>query len=196
MFEFPSENSVRSLKSSVSQSSSSSSSPSSSSSSSAEWFKPQVPMPDMVSAPTTFTSNLQTVDEAKENVIRIFLRILTKAHKSPESSFEQEDAASSALIIVRTLASLGLEDIKDLYTKIESRVPAEIRAHHHHAFLDLVSMTATNPCMAFLIEHVKAGRMSSQEGTWIVANAIRNIKTPTVQLMNEPITTPSWTSSP
>merc|ERR1719187_240209 len=57
MFEFPSEdtlNSVRSLKSSVSQSSSSS-----------EWFEPQVPMPDMVSAPTTFTSNLQTVDEAK-----------------------------------------------------------------------------------------------------------------------------------
>ena len=184
MFEFPSEdtlNSVRSLKSSVSQSSSSSSS----SSSSADWFKPQVPMPDMVSAPTTFTSNLQTVDEAKENVIRIFLRILTKAHKSPESSFEQEDAASSALIIVRTLASLGLEDIKDLYTKIESRVPAEIRAHHHHAFLDLVSMTATNPCMAFLIEHVKAGRMSSQGGAWIVANAIRNIKTPTVELMNE-----------
>merc|ERR1719204_737694 len=88
MFEFPSEdtlNSVRSLKSSVSQSSSSPSS--------AEWFKPQVPMPDMVSAPTTFTSNLQTVEEAKENVIRIFLRILTKAHKSPESSFEQEDAA-------------------------------------------------------------------------------------------------------
>merc|ERR1719470_434439 len=113
MFEFPSEdtlNSVRSLKSSVSQSSSSSSS----SSSSAEWFKPQVPMPDMVSAPTTFTSNLQTVDEAKENVIRIFLRILTKAHKSPESSFEQEDAASSALIIVRTLASLSLMAINHL----------------------------------------------------------------------------------
>merc|ERR1719447_2379679 len=33
-------------------------------------------------------------------------------------------------------------------------------------------MTATNPCMAFLIEHVKAGRMSSQGGAWIVANAI------------------------
>merc|ERR1719462_1187223 len=46
-------------------------------------------------------------------------------------------------------------------------------------------MTATNPCMAFLIEHVKAGRMSSQGGAWIVANAIRNIKTPTVELMNE-----------
>merc|ERR1712013_710986 len=46
-------------------------------------------------------------------------------------------------------------------------------------------LTATNPCMAFLIEHVKAGRMSSQGGAWIVANAIRNIKTPTVELMNE-----------
>merc|ERR1719495_3088253 len=30
-----------------------------------------------------------------------------------------------------------------------------------------------------------AGRMSSQGGAWIVANAIRNIKTPTVELMNE-----------
>merc|ERR1711970_1341601 len=73
----------------------------------------------------------------------------------------------------------------DLWTKIEARVPAEIRAHHHHAFLDLVSMTATNPCMAFLIEHVKAGRITNEAGAWIVANAIRNIKTPTVELMTE-----------
>merc|ERR1711970_977693 len=70
----------------------------------------------------------------------------------------------------------------DLWTKIEARVPAEIRAHHHHAFLDLVSMTATNPCMAFIIEHVKAGRITNEAGAWIVANAIRNIKTPTVAL--------------
>merc|ERR1711970_547273 len=73
----------------------------------------------------------------------------------------------------------------DLWTKIEARVPAEIRVHHHHAFLDLVSMTATNPCMAFIIEHVKAGRITNEAGAWIVANAIRNIKTPTVELMNE-----------
>merc|ERR1712013_613860 len=32
---------------------------------------------------------------------------------------------------------------------IDSKDFAEIRAHHHHAFLDLVSMAATNPCMAF-----------------------------------------------
>merc|ERR1711970_917849 len=73
----------------------------------------------------------------------------------------------------------------DLWTKIEARVPAEIRVHHHHAFLDLVSMTATNPCMAFIIEHVKAGRITNEAGAWIVANAIRNIKTPTVELMTE-----------
>jgi len=149
------------------------------------WFKPQVPMPNMINAPHTFTTNHRALEEEKENVIRIFLRIVTKAHKAPESSFEHEDAAGSTLIIVRTLARLGLVDIKDLWTKIEARVPAEIRAHHHHAFLDLVSMTATNPCMAFIIEHVKAGRITNQAGAWIVANAIRNIKTPTVELMTE-----------
>merc|ERR1719348_2159019 len=46
-------------------------------------------------------------------------------------------------------------------------------------------MTATNPCMAFIIEHVKAGRITDKAMALTVANAIRNIKTPTVELMNE-----------
>ena len=178
MFEFPAEdtlNAAISHKSRVDQTSVAADS----------WFKPQVPMPNMIDAPHTFTADHRALDEEKENVIRIFLRIVTNAHKAPESSFEHEDAAGSTLIIVRTLARFGLADIKDLWTKIEARVPAEIRVHHHHAFLDLVSMTATNPCMAFIIEHVKAGRITNEAGAWIVANAIRNIKTPTVELMTE-----------
>ena len=178
MFEFPAEdtlNAAISHKSRVDQTSVAADS----------WFKPQVPMPNMIDAPHTFTTDHRALDEEKENVIRIFLRIVTNAHKAPESSFEHEDAAGSTLIIVRTLARFGLADIKDLWTKIEARVPAEIRVHHHHAFLDLVSMTATNPCMAFIIEHVKAGRITNEAGAWIVANAIRNIKTPTVELMTE-----------
>merc|ERR1712227_615820 len=52
-------------------------------------------------------------------------------------------------------------------------------------FCDVLSMTATNPSVKFVIEKLKSKQLQGESGAWIVANMIRSIRTPTEEVIEE-----------
>merc|ERR1712240_833805 len=114
-----------------------------------------------------------------------FKRIVEIARQSPESSESAEDVAGSAVMVSRALVRLGLQDIKALWQQIEASLPENLKVPAYNSFLDLVSISGTNPAIKFIIEEVKSGKLVGENAAMIVSNAIRSAKTPTKQLLKE-----------
>merc|ERR1719228_2537045 len=152
-----------------------------------QWYLPQVPKPDLISAQKPLYPNLKSF-ENKEQVIQAFLRIVENADKGPESSYNNEDLAGIAVMVKLALERFGSEDIKALWVKIEARLPVDpvdARETAQHAFLDLVATAGTNPCVMYIADAVKSKRLAGEPAAWIVSNAIRSVKTPTEELLKE-----------
>ena len=150
-----------------------------------EPSRPQMPLPDLVSAPFTLLPNVKTMEENKEMLVHAFLRIMENAEKSPESSQSKEDVSGLVVMFTRALVRLGLQDIKALWTKIEALLPEDTREQANHSFLDLASIAGSNPAISYIIEAVKSNQVTGENRVWIVSNAIRSVKTPTEQLLKE-----------
>jgi len=159
-----------------------------------EWFSAQVAQPDLTSAPTTLYPNTKTAEQNKEELVRSFLKIVKNAGKSPEGSYSHEDVAGNAVMFIRTLGRLSQEDIKALWTKIESNLPHDsyVKENAYSSFLDLVSICGTNPAIKYIIDvvwlsriHMGQFKVKGESGAWIISNAIRSVKTPTLELLKE-----------
>merc|ERR1719414_1249329 len=59
----------------------------------------------------------------------------------------------------RALVRLGLQDIKALWQQIEASLPENLKVPAYNSFLDLVSISGTNPAIKFIIEEVKSGKL-------------------------------------
>lgn len=179
MFEFPAETSVDSVVSYKSSMASVGSEDAD------NWYKPQVGLPDMVSAPHTFHTTHLDLQQEKANMVKVFLHIMATAEKSPESSHEGEDTAGSTTVLLRTMAKLSLTDLKAVWGHIDSKLAMEVKEHHQHAWLDLLATCGTNPCIAYVIEAVKSNMVTGEAAAWILTNAVRSVKTPTQHVLTE-----------
>merc|ERR1719394_1327689 len=149
-----------------------------------DWYKAQVMQPDIESRPVSLYPK-KAPEETMSGLVVIFKRIVEIAAKSPESSHSEEDAAGSALLISRALSNFGLQDIKSLWQQIDATLPENLKMGAYHSFLDLVSISGTNPAIKFIIEEVKSGALVGENAAMIASNAIRSAKTPTKQLLKE-----------
>merc|ERR1712180_264834 len=123
--------------------------------------------------------------ETMRQLVVTFKRIVEIARMSPESSESAEDVAGSAVMVSRALVRLSLQDIKALWQQIEASLPENLKVPAYNSFLDLVSISGTNPVIKFIIEEVKSGKLVGENAAMIVSNAIRSAKTPTKQLLKE-----------
>merc|ERR1719334_1253803 len=149
-----------------------------------DWYKAQVVQPDIESRPVSLYPK-QTPEEKMSRLVVIFKSIVEIAPMSPESSHNGEDVTGSALLISRALSNFGLQDIKSLWQMIDATLPENLKMGAYHSFLDLVSISGTNPAIKFIIEEVKSGKLVGENAAMIVSNAIRSAKTPTKQLLKE-----------
>merc|ERR1711962_229276 len=124
-------------------------------------------------------------EEAMTQLVVTFKSIVEIARKSPESSESAEDVAGSAVMVSRALVRLGLQDIRALWQQIEASLSENLKVPAYNSFLDLVSISGTNPAIKFIIEEVKSGKLVGENAAMIVSNAIRSAKTPTKQLLKE-----------
>merc|ERR1711962_23780 len=150
-----------------------------------DWYRAQMVQPDIESRPKTLYPTIKSPEETMRQLVVTFKRIVEIARMSPESSESAEDVAGSAVMVSRALVRLGLQDIKALWQQIEASLPENLKVPAYNSFLDLVSISGTNPVIKFIIEEVKSGKLVGENAAMIVSNAIRSAKTPTKQLLKE-----------
>merc|ERR1719394_1012069 len=150
-----------------------------------DWYRAQIVQPDIESRPKTLYPNIKSPEEILREVPAVFKSIVEIARQSPESAQSSEDVTGRVVMISRALVSLGLQDMKTLWQQIEASLPENLKVPAYNSFLDILSMTGTNPAVKFIIEEVKTGKLVGENAAMIVSNAIRSAKTPTKPLLKE-----------
>lgn len=138
------------------------------------------PKPDLTSAPAHLLPRSILKEEISEKVISAIIDVV-KHSKKINKNLEQ-DVAGVTTVISRSLHMLGYEELK--------KVEETLRAHHDvelamRVFFDLLSVTATNPCIKLLQEKVIGGEISGEIGSWVISNALRSLKTPTEEILSK-----------
>ena len=145
------------------------------------------PVPDMTSAPKHVIPRTESERELKQMVVEIFTEIVEESEKMSESSTEEKDVAGLSILATRIMSQLSYEALKEVERTIEGQHSMKYESTVEKAFFDLVSMTATNPCMKLIKDKVESGDMIREptSWSWILSNALRSVKTPTEELLGE-----------
>ena len=153
-----------------------------------ELQEKHAPIPDMTSAPRHFYPRSEDQRDLKQNVVDLFAEIIESAEKMTESSKKEKDVAALSIIASRAIGQLSYNELKE----VESNIKAQYGNDRNEAvvqkvFFDLVSIVATNPCMKLIKDKVISGEMNQDPASWswILSNALRSVKTPTEELLEE-----------
>lgn len=136
--------------------------------------------PDMTTAPQHLLPRSISAVEVKEKVIQSILDLVRDGKKINHNL--EKDIAGVSTVISRSIHILGYAELRDvestLRRELDSKLSIEI-------FYDLLAITGTNPCIKLIKERVLDGKISGETGSWIISNALRSIKYPTEELLQE-----------
>ena len=146
-----------------------------------------LPTPDMTSAPISPYPILSSEEEAKNKFVEEFVKMIQDSRKSTESSSSHEDVVNQASHLAWFVSSLSYEDINDCWSRAQSKLVSSISYKQSalNIFCDVLSMTATNPSVKFVVEKLKSKQLQGESAAWIAANLIRSIRTPTEEVIQE-----------
>ena len=144
-----------------------------------------MPQPDMTSAPVSPYPG--HTEEAKEKFVQTFIKMLEISKKSPESSSKHGDVLNHAANLALIASSFSYDDINECWGKCQSKITSSLYQKETalNVFCDILSMSATNPIVKFISEKLKNGKLEGETGSWIAANMIRSVRTPTEEVIQE-----------
>merc|ERR1712227_1141386 len=146
-----------------------------------------LPQPDMTSAPVSPYPRPENNQEAKEKFVQTFIQMLELSKKSPESSSRHGDVLNQAANLALIASTFSYDDLNDCWSKCQSQLVSSLYQKQTalNVFCDVLSMSATNPSVKFISEKLKNGQLEGETGSWIAANMIRSVRTPTEQVIQE-----------
>ena len=137
-------------------------------------------LPDMISAPQHLLPRSITTDEIKEQVIQSILH-LVKDSKRINTNLEK-DIAGISTVISRSIHMLGYSKLREVEAILCKENDGKLS---QEMFYELLAITGTNPCIKILKERIIDGELSGESGSWVISNALRSIKYPTEELLQE-----------
>merc|ERR1712168_1222259 len=145
---------------------------------------PMLPQPTLTQAPHNVLLSLP-----KEKIIPQILEQIEKmareVFQSPESCSSKGDLAGKLSILAVHMRSLNLSELEQLEAKILAASRTTGMNTIEHIFFDTLSLVGTNPATMLIIKKVKEGSLPVTVLTKIVSHAIRNVRYPTQELMEE-----------
>merc|ERR1712168_83647 len=145
---------------------------------------PMLPQPTLTQAPHNVLLSLP-----KEKIIPQILEQIEKmareVDQSPESCSSKSDLAGKLSILAVHMRSLNLSELEQLEAKILAASRTTGMNTIEHIFFDTLSLVGTNPATMLIIKKVKEGSLPVTVLTKIVSHAIRNVRYPTQELMEE-----------
>lgn len=148
-------------------------------------LNPIMEMPGLRSETPLFPSPL-SVSELKQKVAQEMEKVVREIFKSPESCSSRSDIAGSLSSISYYLRPLSYSDLKEIEHSLRtsSLTPAQTEINQQ-LFYDVLAMTGTNPVVMLIKEKVQNGELSESLATKVLQTTIRNVKTPTQELLRE-----------
>ena len=148
----------------------------------------QAPQPDLTSAPKFYNSiREEDSNGIKQNVVDIFAEIVKSTEKMSESSKNEKDVAGLTVAASRLLSALSYDELREVEQTIKSNYGSRYESLIQKALFDLISISATNPCMKLIKDKVVSGEIKEDPASWalILSNSLRSVKTPTEELLGE-----------
>ena len=119
--------------------------------------------------------------------VKTFIQLVEVSKKSPESSHDVEDANEKVIFLTKLALPMQYFELKNIWSMVNDKTHHDI-AHKEVAqylFLDLLSITGTQPCVKYLSEMVKGNLLSGEQAVWITSSMIKSIKTPSEEILLE-----------
>merc|ERR1719347_1275204 len=147
-------------------------------------LRPLMPQPGLTTAPHNLILDLN-----KEQIIPQILETVEKMareiYQSPESCASKSDLAGKLSTVSMYLRTLTLPELEQLERQVLNGSKTTGMKSMEKIFYDILSLVGTNPSTMLIIKKVKEGSLPSTLLTKIVSYAIRNIRYPTQELMEE-----------
>lgn len=150
-------------------------------------FEPIFPMPDMRSA-SKWAPRFLSTQELKEKVVTEMKKIVEQMVRKPESCTLKTDLAGYISLIADNLRPLSYDEIKEVQSAVQSALSREGEKEEKFAkdlFEDILAMVGTNPAISMLMSKVEQRELQGMRSQFVMNQAIRNVKTPTQQLLKE-----------
>ena len=147
----------------------------------------KLPLPEMTSAIRGLFPFSSDKSKRREVFVETFVKFVEVSKQSPESSHAVEDASGKVLRMTKLATTFSFDDIKEVWTMIKQKINHNIAYQEdaEQVYLDILSIAATNPCVRYISDIVKAEGIVGEQAAWIVANMIKSVKTPTEELIEE-----------
>merc|ERR1712235_133768 len=147
-------------------------------------LRPLMPQPGLTTAPHNLILDLN-----KEQIIPQILETVEKMareiYQSPESCASKSDLAGKLSTVSMYLRTLTLPELEQLERQVLNGSKTTGMKSMEKIFYDILSLVGTNPSTMLIIKKVKEGSLPSTLLTKIVSYAIRNIRYPTQEIMEE-----------
>merc|ERR1712235_163401 len=147
-------------------------------------LRPLMPQPGLTTAPHNLILDLN-----KEQIIPQILETVEKMareiYQSPESCASKSDLAGKLSTVSMYLRTLTLPELEQWERQVLNGSKTTGMKSMEKIFYDILSLVGTNPSIMLIIRKVKEGSLPSTLLTKIVSYAIRNIRYPTQEIMEE-----------
>merc|ERR1711973_363452 len=147
-------------------------------------LRPLMPQPGLTTAPHNLILDLN-----KEQIIPQILETVEKMdreiYQSPESCASKSDLAGKLSTVSMYLRTLTLPELEQLERQVLNGSKTTGMKSMEKIFYDILSLVGTNPSTMLIIKKVKEGSLPSTLLTKIVSLALRNVRYPTQELMEE-----------
>merc|ERR1719283_299998 len=147
-------------------------------------MRPLLPLPHLTEAPVDVIAKLnkeQVIPKIEEGIKKIAREVM-------ESAFSC-DAGCEMTSLLNTLANymrtMSLSELEHLESKIMSESRSTGMKSMEKIFHDILSLVGTNPSTMLIVKKVKEGSLPAPALMKMVSLALRNVRYPTQELMEE-----------
>ena len=150
------------------------------------------PLPDMTSAPSLFFPRHSSQREIMQKTVETFSEMIETTKKMSESRKTERDVAAMSVAITRALGQLSYDELREVKQTLRSQYgDKKWKSTLEKVFFDMVAMAGSNPCMKLVLDQVQSGEINEDAASWswILSSALRNVKTPTSELLEKLVET-------
>ena len=152
---------------------------------------PILPQPELTEARKSLIPVQLPKPEIITKVVEQLKRIARKIFESPESCSSKLDISGQLVTVSKYMKALSLNDLEEVWTKALADVESvssgygDGRQVVKNLLADAIAMVGTNPATMLVIKKIEAREVSPIKASVVIQSAIKNIRTPTKELLRE-----------
>ena len=146
---------------------------------------PVLPQPGLTDAPKSLIPVRLPKQEMITKVVEQIRRVAREVFESPESCSSKLDISGKLLTISKYMQVFSLNDLEEVWTKALAGTTGTNRQTTIYLLVDSAAMVGTNPTTMFVLRKIQLSEVSPIKASVVIQSAIKNIRTPTKELIRE-----------